>query len=124
MTWKEFEELVAAAYRRQGYKVVETGGGGADGGVDLILYRDGDKALVQCKHWRSSQVGVKLVRELHGITHSKEHAGSRGIFVTFGTYTQDAKRFAQENGIETGRPQESAGNDRTSPADPSGAERS
>jgi restriction system protein len=29
--------LVGAAFRLQGYQVAETGGGGADGGVDLAL---------------------------------------------------------------------------------------
>lgn len=100
LSWQQFEELVAAAYRRQGYGVLETGGGGADGGIDLVMVRDGQKTLVQCKHWRSGRVGVNLVRELHGLTHSKEHSGSRGIFVTFGRYTPDAVRFARENGIE------------------------
>ena len=52
ISWKEFEELVGEAYRRKGYTVAETGGGGADGGVDLVLRRGGEKLLVQCKHWK------------------------------------------------------------------------
>ena len=39
LPWQEFELLVGEAYRRQGYKVEETGGSGADGGVDLVLRR-------------------------------------------------------------------------------------
>ena len=100
LTWCEFEELIAAAYRRQGYRVKENGGGGADGGIDIILHRDGVKTLVQCKHWHSYKVGVKPVRELHGLTHSREYAGCRGLFVTFGDYTKEARLFAQDNGIE------------------------
>ena len=41
LSWREFEELVGEAYRRKGYNVTETGGGGADGGVDLVLKRGG-----------------------------------------------------------------------------------
>jgi restriction system protein len=100
LTWSEFEELVAASYRRQGYRVIENGGGGADGGVDLIVLRDGEKVLVQCKHWRASRVGVKIVRELHGITCSKEHVGSKGCLVTFGWFTSDAREFARDNNVE------------------------
>ncbi len=37
MSWREFEMLVGEGFRLQGYQVVETGGGGADGGVDLVL---------------------------------------------------------------------------------------
>ena len=39
-TWQDFERLVGEVYRRQGYRVVETGGGGADGGIDLKLVKD------------------------------------------------------------------------------------
>jgi restriction system protein len=99
LTWQEFERLIAAAYRNQGYGVVETRSG-PDGGVDLILRKDGRVSVVQCKHWKSSTVGVAPVRELLGITHSTEYNGAHGIFVTFGNYTAEATRFAKENGIE------------------------
>jgi len=57
MTWHQFERLVGEAFRLQGYTVTETGGGGADGGVDLALTRGGEKFLVQCKQWRAFKVG-------------------------------------------------------------------
>ena len=34
LSWREFEELTAEAYRRKGYSVVENYGVGADGGID------------------------------------------------------------------------------------------
>lgn len=37
MSWQEFEQLAGETFRRLGYQVRETGGGGADGGSDLIL---------------------------------------------------------------------------------------
>ena len=53
ISWREFEMLVGEGFRLQGYQVVETGGGGADGGVDLVLTKlgknSGEKFLVQCK---------------------------------------------------------------------------
>jgi restriction system protein len=49
MTWQEFEILIDEAFRQQGFAVTETGGGGADGGVDLVLAKNGEKFLVQCK---------------------------------------------------------------------------
>lgn len=61
LSWREFEQLVGEAYRRQGYSVVETGGGGADGGVDVRLSRGGETVLVQCKRWRTQRVGVDKV---------------------------------------------------------------
>src|ERR1043166_3390102 len=65
LPWKRFEDLLGEAYRRQGYRVTETLGGGADGGVDLVLHRGGKITLVQCKRWRAQQrVPVQTVREL------------------------------------------------------------
>jgi len=52
LSWQEFERLVAEYYRRQGYAVETGSGGGADGGVDLRLFKDGRKAVVQCKRWK------------------------------------------------------------------------
>ncbi|HST28806.1 MAG TPA: restriction endonuclease, partial [Rudaea sp.] len=60
--WRHFEQLVGEAFRRQGYTVEETGLGGADGGIDLILHKNGRRVLVQCKQWRQKQVGAKVVR--------------------------------------------------------------
>jgi transposase len=67
MTWREFEMLVGEGFRLQGYEVTETGGGGADGGVDLVLRKDREKYLVQCKQWKAFKVGVTVVRELYGV---------------------------------------------------------
>ena len=92
MTWQQFELLVGEAYRRQGYKVEERGGSGGDGGIDLILRQQGQKTLVQCKRWRTQQVGVSIVRELYGVMTSENAAG--GILVTCGTFTPDARAFA------------------------------
>ena len=88
ITWQEFEMLVGEAYRRQGYNVEETGGRGPDGGVDLILRRGGETALVQCKQWKTQSVGVKPLRELRGVAANEK--ATRGIFVTCGGYTQAA----------------------------------
>jgi restriction system protein len=95
LPWREFELLICEFYRRQGYLVDHTGRDGPDGGVDLVLRRNGEKTLVQCKQWRVESVGVKLVRELLGVVTS-EHA-RHGIFVTSGDYTEAAKDFARSN---------------------------
>jgi restriction system protein len=79
MSWREFEMLVGEGFRLQGYQVVETGGAGADGGVDLVLTKPGksggEKFLVQCKQWRAYKVGVDVVRELYGVMAAKRRHG-------------------------------------------------
>lgn len=97
MSWREFEGLVAETFRRQGYQVAERGGDGPDGGIDLELYQGGDRYLVQCKQWKSSKVGVAIVRELFGVM-SAEHAVG-GFVVASGEFTQEAKSFAEGRSI-------------------------
>lgn len=85
--------LVGEAFRLQGFRAVETGGGGADGGVDLKLTRRGETFLVQCKHWKAFKVGVDVVRELYGVMAANGAAG--GFVVTSGRFTDEAKSFAK-----------------------------
>jgi restriction system protein len=93
LNWQEFEELVGEAFRRQGYFVLENPGKGPDGGVDLRLRKDGRKIYVQCKHWKTSKVSVKVVRELFGVMAA--NGADEGIVVTYGEYTGEARGFAQ-----------------------------
>lgn len=96
--WRQFELLVGEAFRRQGYSVEETGLGGADGGIDLILRKDGRRTLVQCKQWKRQQVGVSVVREIFGLlAHHQAHSVK---IACIGTYTKDAERFAEGKPIE------------------------
>lgn len=98
LSWREFEELVGEAYRRKGYNVTEAGGGGADGGVDLVLKRGDEKLLVQCKHWKMDKVGVKVVRELYGVVVAEKVTG--GVVISSGTFTQEAIDFAKGKPLE------------------------
>jgi restriction system protein len=93
MSWQEFEMLVGEAYKRKGYIVRENGGGGADGGIDLFLSKNGKRTIVQCKRWKTNSINVSLVRELYGVMTGERATAC--IFVTSGTYTAEARLFAQ-----------------------------
>ena len=101
--WKNFEEIVAEAYRRLGYQVTE-GGLGPDGGVDLELKKNGDVSLVQCKQWKAHKVGVNVVREMYGVLVASN--ANEIIIICSGKFTQEAYSFAVDkpisliNGIE------------------------
>ena len=97
MTWREFEGLAAESFRKEGYRVVERGGDGPDGGVDLELHMGSDKYLVQCKQWKVSKVGVATVRELYGVMTAERAVG--GFVVASGAFTDDAKEFAEGRSI-------------------------
>ncbi len=96
ITWQQFEQVIGEAFRRQGYRVDETSSG-ADGGVDLVLFREGEKALVQCKQWKSVKVSVNVVRELFGVMAAE--GASWGFVVTSGEFTKDAKAFARGRNV-------------------------
>ncbi len=98
LTWQDFERLIGEYFNRRGFSVLETGGGGADGGVDLMMKKGADRYLVQCKQWRAISVGVEPVRELYGVMAAHRAAGS--FVVTSGRFTEEAKRFAPGREIE------------------------
>ena len=95
--WKTFEDLMAEVFRRQGYSVEEQLGGGADGGVDLALRRNGQITLVQCKRWTGKSVGVSIVRELFGIMASER--AEAGILVTTSNFTKECEFFCAKKSI-------------------------
>lgn len=98
LSWREFEGLVGEAFRRRGYFLIEQGGNQPDGGIDLILRKDGKLYLVQCKHWQSRQVGVPIIREQFGILSASK--ASTVFVVTSGTFTEESKAFAADKPIE------------------------
>lgn len=99
MEWKRLEYLAADYYRVLGFRA-ETLRCGADGGIDIKLYR-GDThqpvSIVQCKAWTRRPVGVKPVRELLGVMTQQRVATD--VFVTTSAYTSDAIEFARGNKI-------------------------
>lgn len=97
MSWQDFERVVGEAFRLQGYSVTENGGGGADGGIDLVLRKNGEKFLVQCKQWKALKVGVTVVRELYGVMAADGAAG--GFVVTCGRFTEEATVFASGRNV-------------------------
>ena len=64
MSWQDFERLVGEYYRRKDFLVTHTGGDGPDGGIDLVLRKDKELYLVQCKQWKAYKVGVKPVGKI------------------------------------------------------------
>jgi restriction system protein len=97
-SWSDFEVLVGEAFRRKGFAVQENMVGGADGGIDLTLRKDGKLHIVQCKRWRSSKVGVSIVREMFGVLQASNAVSV--YVVSSGHFTKDAITFAQDLPIE------------------------
>jgi restriction system protein len=97
--WRRFETLCSELFAQAGFEP-RSQSHGADGGVDIWLHSrhaEGPVAVVQCKHWQGKPVGVKEMREFYGVMASRKVA--RGTYATTSTFTEDAARFARENGI-------------------------
>jgi len=96
--WFQFEKLVALVYCKLGYAVTRRGGANPDGGIDLVIEKEGQQSAIQCKQWKTWKVGMKAVREFLG---ALTDAGiSKGIFITLSGYTGEAKQLADKHGIE------------------------
>jgi len=96
--WFQFEKLIGLVYRKLGYEVTRRGGANPDGGIDLIIGKDGQSAAVQCKQWKAARVGVKPVREFLGALTDADIR--HGKFITLSGYTNQAMQFAKRHDIE------------------------
>lgn len=94
LEWRRFEELAHALFATQDWKP-QRSHVGADGGIDIFLYRSGQGrpgAIVQCKA-HHKPVDVKHVREFFGVMASENI--SEGYFVSRSGYTLPAREFAE-----------------------------
>lgn len=96
--WFQFEKIVALTYRKQGYSVARRGGASPDGGIDLVIEKNGQCRAVQCKHWKAWKVGVKGVREFLGAL--TDGGFKEGIFITLRGYTEEARQLAVKHHIQ------------------------
>ena len=95
--WFQFEKVVSVIYEVRGCSVKRLGGAKPDGGIDLIVEKDGERLVIQCKHWRKWNVGVRHIRELLGaLVDSKIE---KGVLVTLRGCTPEATELANKHGI-------------------------
>ena len=95
ITWQKFEEEVMNLYTRLGYHARLTKKG-SDGGIDIIISKQGIEEYIQCKHYKdTNNLGVKEVKEFYATCQSDE---KKGIMVCLSNLTNDAKHYyAKEN---------------------------
>ena len=97
---QEFEWLVGEVYRRDGWKVEETGRhSGPDGNIDLRLAKGRIHLLVQCKRWESRLVGVDEIRSFAGTLMREGLPGTAGVFVTLSDFTDAARAEGEQLGL-------------------------
>ena len=93
-----FERLCQRLLRESGFTRVEVTGRTGDGGIDgigtLRVNLVSFHVLFQCKKWRGG-VGAKEVRDFRGAMIGR---ADKGLIVTTGHFTADARREASRDG--------------------------
>lgn len=96
VTPEAFEQWVGERFESLGYVVHRTPFRG-DHGIDLSVERQGERAIVQCKHWPARSVGEPVLRDLFGtLTHG---AAQAAYLVTTGSATPAAREWAKDKPI-------------------------
>ena len=92
----EFEWLVGELFKREGWTTVERTGSQShgDGNIDLIVSRDTERCIVQCKRWEARRVGVDIVRAFAGTYPPGGNVTGR-VLVTLSDFTDDARTAAE-----------------------------
>jgi restriction system protein len=93
-----FERLAQRILREAGFIKVEVTGRSGDGGIDgigvLRVNLLSFQVLFQCKRYQSS-VGAGAIRDFRGAMVGRS---DKGLLITTGTFTSDAKREATRDG--------------------------
>lgn len=92
----EFENFLKEMFEKLGYAVEKTKAS-HDYGADLLITKNGKKAVVQAKCYAKA-VGIKAVQEIIG---AKQHYAAEDAFVATNNYfSKDAEVLAVENGVK------------------------
>lgn len=93
-----FERLCKRLLRESGFVKVEVTGGSGDGGIDgagvLRMNLISFQVLFQCKRYTGS-VSASTIRDFRGAMQGR---ADKGLIITTGTFTQDARREATRDG--------------------------
>jgi hypothetical protein len=93
---REFEILVGRLMEKTGH-VVKITRYTSDHGIDLIIIKDGEKGIVQCKRYKNS-VGEPALRDLVGTVVSER--ANYGIMVTTGKVSRHGRNFIAHSPIK------------------------
>ena len=102
LSWYDFELLCMELFKKNGWNVKGNEQKGADGGVDIWLYKTSvikknRTAIVQCKRYEDSMVTIKIIREMYGLMH--EYSVDEVYVVTTSRFTKECKKFIEGKNI-------------------------
>ena len=94
LRWNQVVRVVNDLFGHRGYEVRS----GAQQGVDLVLERNLETVLVMCDHWKVWTVDTSSLFPFY--QRVRNVGADRGIVLTTGEFTQDARDFASATGLE------------------------
>ena len=98
MSWRDFALALEQAWQRDGYAVQRI-----EGAADFVLTRQGKTAVVAAKRWKAAKPGVDALQELHAAMQAR--GASECQYVTLGTLSDNAQRFARTHQVKLVQPQ-------------------
>jgi restriction system protein len=93
LSWRDFAALLEATYVRQGYTVTRLNSTAAD----FSLSKDGQTQLVSAKRWKAATHGVEVLRDLVALRDARE--AQQCTYISLNPLTDNARRFAQAQGV-------------------------
>lgn len=93
MNWPDFRTALEQGFARAGFAVSRL-----DQGADLLLTRDGRSTLVAAQRWKAARHGEEALQALQAAARARGASGC--IYVTLGSFSANAERFARANQIE------------------------
>ncbi|MDD3262587.1 MAG: restriction endonuclease [Candidatus Absconditabacteria bacterium] len=106
---KDFEDFIKLLFELRGYKIIyksfwkkyfSSRIAKKDGGIDLIVVKDGKKIYVQIKKKNTDMIGVEVMRSFYGAIVNKLKGEDKLLLITTSIFSEDAEKFAKENNIE------------------------
>ena len=96
MDGKTFESCCIAHFKSQGYTALPTAAS-SDYGADIILKKNGEKIVVQCKRYKG-KVGISAVQEVLGA--KGYYKADKAMVITNSYFTPNAIKLANANDVE------------------------
>lgn len=92
LSWPQFKEFVAEAYKCKGYTIMENDSFTADPSIDLVMRKSANLYLVQCRYWQNRKLGLREAKNLFSLMHAKQASGV--FLLTTGIFTNEARHYA------------------------------
>ncbi len=93
MSWRDFSVALEAGFTREGYTVEKLAGAAAD----FALTKGSRVTLASGKRWKAASLGVEPLRELQAAVDARE--AQAAVYISTGNLSDNARKFATENGI-------------------------